>query len=130
MIEILVVRDPDSENDITVWIDGVEQDWRDGINIVQVDAGAGYTFEDWRETADAWERDDSISDDFRRAVKEAYLDPPGRQYIQGFKELARYEFLCPKCGRVGTEDDLCVLGEECPADDCDGIIEHHWKDEG
>jgi hypothetical protein len=29
---------------------------------------------------------------------------------------------CDTCGRMGTEDDLCVVGDECPDDDCEGTI--------
>lgn len=33
---------------------------------------------------------------------------------------------CPECGRGGNEEDLCVVGEQCPDEECSGIIE--WTD--
>lgn len=30
---------------------------------------------------------------------------------------------CPTCGRYGNEEDGCEIGEECPDEECDGIIE-------
>lgn len=33
---------------------------------------------------------------------------------------------CTECGKVGTVDDLCVVGEDCPDEDCDGTI-IHWE---
>lgn len=128
MIEILVVRDPDNADEITVWRDGVEICGDDEVIVAYVDAGAGYDFGDWRENADFWEKRDDLSDTFHEAVNEAYFDPPGRQYIDGFMELDRYPFKCVTCGRAGTEDDMCELGEPCPDEECDGIIEHNWKE--
>lgn len=129
MIEILVVRDPDSADDISVWQDGHRLSWSgDDYVLAYVDAGAGYSFEDWRENADYWLKRDDLSDEFQREVAEAFYDPPGQTYIEGFKELAGQPFMCRTCGRIGNEEDLCELGEECPADDCDGTIEHNWKE--
>ena len=31
-------------------------------------------------------------------------------------------FYCPECGRWGTEDDGCEIGEDCPDEECFGII--------
>lgn len=45
--------------------------------------------------------------------------------------IAPLPFYCPMCGRYGTEDDLCVLGEECPDEECGGIIRlisWDWED--
>jgi hypothetical protein len=37
--------------------------------------------------------------------------------------LDNYPFRCPECGRFGTEDDgIEGVGDECPDEDCDGII--------
>lgn len=126
MIEILVIRDPDMADEVTVWVDGVERT-ADVIEI-HVDAGAGYDFEDWRANADAWDRDPRLSDAARQAAAEAFVDPPGWTYIDGFKELGNPPMHCPKCGRYGNEEDLCVVGEECPADDCDGTVEYNWEE--
>ena len=127
-IEILVVRDPDMADEITVWRDGYDITNSELVTVAYVDAGAGWDFEDWRENADHWLKRDDITDVFREAVAAAYFDPPGQKYIDGFRELDRYPFKCVTCGRSGTEEDMCELGEECPADDCDGIIEHNWKE--
>lgn len=42
-----------------------------------------------------------------------------------------YRFCCTECGRVGTEDDGCELGGECPDEDCDGTIvaNYHLSDD-
>lgn len=126
MIEILVVRDPDSADEITVWRDGYEI--TEECLVAYVDPGAGWSFEDWRESADA-QVTMMISDTARDAVAEAFFDPPqGHRYIEGFKELGHPPMHCRTCGRYGNEEDMCVVGEECPADDCDGTVEYNWKD--
>lgn len=82
-VTILHVRDPDSACDVRVFIDGVEQDWQD-IGIVDVDAGRGYTLEDWNESR-AWAKKMPESA-LRDAVIEAYGDPPGAKYIDDWSD--------------------------------------------
>jgi hypothetical protein len=65
VIEILVVRNPDMADEIRVWIDGEEMfDSPDKLVSIYVDAGAGWDYEDWIESADA-ELERARSDTFR-----------------------------------------------------------------
>lgn len=88
MIEILIVRNPDSANDVQVFRDGVDVTNDNDVYIVEVDPGAGWTYEDWQESAKAafeggtWPK-------FRTAVMDAYCDPPGKQYIDNWPEEDR-----------------------------------------
>jgi hypothetical protein len=83
VITVLVVRDPDGGNDIQIWNGNVEitQD----CHVVEVDPGRGYDYENWLEmcTADVDATQHSIP---QRAVLEAYLDPPGTKYIDGWPD--------------------------------------------
>lgn len=83
-IEILVVRDPDSENDVRVWVDGRPAGHPDVV-IIEVDAGAGWDYTDWVESA-AEASKLARSEAFRWAVDSAYADPPGRRYIDGMPD--------------------------------------------
>ena len=84
MIEILVVRDPDSADDIRVWENGRElRTNADGLYIAYVDAGAGYEYRDWVEMADAAVAE-MVTDEVKVATRAAFDDPPGRKYIDGF----------------------------------------------
>lgn len=83
MIEILVVRDPESADDMTVWVDGV--DVTNEAAFIYVDAGAGWDYEDWCESAAAhlaW----PLSPKVFLAAQAAYDDPPGKQYIENWPE--------------------------------------------
>jgi hypothetical protein len=130
MIEILVVRDPDMADEVTVWRDG--DDITDECAVIVVDAGAGWVFGDWRESADsALAAVDSAA--ARAAVEAAYADPPGQAYIDGFKVLGSPPMFCSVCDRYGNEDDGIEVGGPCQyADDendpCDGVIQNNWED--
>lgn len=132
-IEILVVRDPDSSNEIRVFIDGqlVTDEASSECRVIDIDAGAGYLIDDWDDNARGTIQHllvDGASDEFVREVEQTYADPPGSKYIDGFTEPAdRYPYRCMGCGKVGTEDDMLELGGECPDEDCDGIITFHRK---
>lgn len=132
MIEILVVRDPDMADEITIWRDGYRVDNDDEIRVQYIDAGAGYLIDDWDDNARGTIQHlhaEQASDEFVRTVEEVLADPPGSKYIEGFTEPAdRYPYLCMGCGKVGTEDDMLELGGECPDEDCDGIITFHRKE--
>jgi hypothetical protein len=78
VIEILVVRDPDGPNDVTVWLDGVDVT-RDAY-IVEVDAGAGWVFDEWMEAA-LTAAADAKSRAARDAIRAAFASPPGPEYI-------------------------------------------------
>lgn len=80
-ITILHVRDPDGACNVTVFVDGVEQNWQE-VDMVDIDAGRGYTLEDWEENI-AWAEQMPASP-LRDAVLEAYGNPPGSEYIVGW----------------------------------------------
>jgi hypothetical protein len=83
VIEILMIRDPDSNVSITVWNDGT--DITDECLVVEVDAGAGWEHAEWLESAEATAAS-MASDTARYAVEAAYADPPGKRYIDGWPE--------------------------------------------
>lgn len=83
-VEILLVRDPDGGTDLTVWIDGVRAGDEDYLEFV-VDAGRGYTWDDWVEQA-TYDAAQAGSAEVKAAVLAAYADPPGLQYIDGWPE--------------------------------------------
>ena len=83
LIEILMIRDPDSATDIEVWLDGVKLDDSDPrLNVIDVDAGAGWAADDWQESMRC-AVESCQTDGFRTAVATAYADPPGAKYIEG-----------------------------------------------
>lgn len=92
-IEILHVRDPDGGCDHTVFVDGalvegwdvVDGEWVKvgDLTVEDVDAGRGYTREDWEENLQATRDAEGYSDAFRAACVEAMGDPPGGKYIEG-----------------------------------------------
>lgn len=132
MIEILLVNSSDYGAELAVWIDGRQLDLADDdVRLVEIDAGRGYSFDDWIDglTEDFFSK---FSDEARPAIEDAYFHPPSSEYIEGFRERdERYPMICSGCGRTGTEDDLCFVGEPCPmADDendpCGGIIQWNF----
>lgn len=83
MIEILVVRDPDGDDEIQAWHDGQPVAWPE-VRVVVVDAGRGHEYDDWQESAkDAFENIFQ-SPKACRAAFDAYADPPGKEYIEGW----------------------------------------------
>lgn len=83
MIEVLVVRDPDMADQVTVWSNGVNVTAE--IVIVQVDPGAGWDYEAWTE-AGSNAIDMATSPAARAAIVAAYADPPGKAYIDGYPQ--------------------------------------------
>lgn len=82
-ITVLHVRDPDGACTVRLFLDGVELSY-DHFDVVDVDAGRGYTAEDWEESI-AWAQ--TMPDTaLKAAVLEAYGDPPGDEYIVGWAE--------------------------------------------
>ena len=81
VIEILHVRDPDGECYLTVWVDGQRVDDSE-LTVFDVDAGRGYTYEDWKESSESAVEQASTRE-IKDAVAEAYGDPPGGKYIDG-----------------------------------------------
>jgi hypothetical protein len=77
-IEILHERDPDSDCDITVWVNGVEIT----ADVVDIDPGQGYSSEDWEESAAYAVHDDrDRSYAFKCAVSAAFDQASGSNYI-------------------------------------------------
>lgn len=85
MIEVLVVRDPDMADEVTVWVDGIDVTLEAAI--VQVDPGAGWDYEDWTAAA-AGAVAMVASPAAREAIAAAYADPPGKSYIDGYPQEA------------------------------------------
>ncbi|WP_405139287.1 hypothetical protein [Nocardia sp. NBC_01388] len=76
-VETVIVRDPDGPTAVRVFIDGVEAQ---ATNFT-IDAGAGWTWEDW-----ATARDTNLSAASPAAGKvllKVYADPPGGEGIAG-----------------------------------------------
>lgn len=136
-IEIISVRDPDGGTYIQTFVDGAELSA--GVEIFEIDAGRGYEYSDWIEDLDSSLRAAS-SDAVRAALREAYMDPPGKDYIDHWPEDQRddpivEETTCDLCGhplarRLGSEvwfdpdeladntPELCLMNE--PEDDVFG----------
>jgi hypothetical protein len=80
-LTVLVVRDPDGGTNVRVFSGDLEIDHDEVI----VDAGRGYTIEDWRESADHdITAAEAVGPNLAQAVAAAYADPPGSQYIDGW----------------------------------------------
>lgn len=75
-IELLHVRDPDSDCDIRLWIDGKQV----AVECVDIDPGRGYSREDWDENI-AW-AEKLPPGSFRDAVLEAYRANAGSEYVR------------------------------------------------
>lgn len=80
-IELVVTRDPDSADEVDIFIDGVPVDKTDiVVEEFHIDAGAGRHWDDWI---------DSRAENVARAsgpvasiLRELALDPPGGEYIE------------------------------------------------
>lgn len=106
-IEILVVRDPDMENDIRVFVNGQESD---APFVYDVDAGHGYTADDWVENyrhAQTWP---GLSEGYRAWLLAALADPPGREYIDGWGDES-IEELAARIDRENAEAEAQGYGE-------------------
>lgn len=77
-IEVLVVRDPDTWDDVTVFVDGQR------VNFTQqdVDPGAGHLLSDWDKETDTVANEEHYSPAFRAAVIAARQGYRTNQYIQ------------------------------------------------
>lgn len=81
-IEVLVVRDPDSETGLEVWLNGKHlstTDPRYTFDIIDIGAGEPYTAADWQENRDAAMSVGSAA--FAAAVAEAYDAYVGTKYV-------------------------------------------------
>ncbi|MFD6104202.1 hypothetical protein ACFWFQ_16215 [Nocardia salmonicida] len=77
-IEVVVVRDPSSQTSVSVYVDGVAMDCQS----VDIDAGRGWEWEDWREFRDATLAEPS-SPACRAELIDVFDDPPGGEYVMG-----------------------------------------------
>lgn len=78
-IEILVVRDPNGDTGIKVFIDG--DDVTDKANIVDVDPGRGYMRSDWDANIEDVRNDASLSPMFRELAVREYQEYANSEYI-------------------------------------------------
>lgn len=82
-VEVVVVRDPNAADDVSVWLGG-EPPAADEVAVVCVDAGAGWTRDDWLHA-----RDESLagaSAEAAAVIAAAYDHPRGSRYITDFDE--------------------------------------------
>lgn len=81
-VTVLHVRDPDGACSVRLFnAEGFEFD---DFDVVDVDAGRGYTVEDWEEST-AWA--ETMPDtELRAAVLAAYDEPPGAEHIDGWHD--------------------------------------------
>lgn len=77
-IELIVVRDPDGDTSTTLFVDGERV--TDGVIEYEIDAGRGYTWEDWKESRD-YDLALASSPAVRAELLSWYSDPPGWKYI-------------------------------------------------
>jgi hypothetical protein len=78
-IELILVRDPDGGTDTTLFLDGeLDTDYDE----YEIDAGRGYTWQDWTEHRD-WCLAHASSSAVRAALADAFTDPPGSDYLDG-----------------------------------------------
>jgi hypothetical protein len=80
-IEILVVRDPDGDTDLMIWIDGQRTEQ---VDTYEVDAGRGYPYSEWRDARDYDVERASVN--AKPMIAAAFDDPPGREYIEGWPD--------------------------------------------
>jgi hypothetical protein len=124
-LAILVVRDPDSANQISIYLDGqLIQDYTE----ISLDAGAGYGIEDWIENA----KHDTIvaaqhGEAFAAAVKAAYDDPPGTEYIDGWDDYVKapQHYLNGTGECTGCEHDCPWKGNPLGAPYCQVCDDHN-----
>lgn len=77
--EVILVRDPDGETSLQLFADGVRVPF-DEIAEYVIDAGHGYTWDDWKDSRD-WALQLASTRAVRNALLDAYADPPGGQYV-------------------------------------------------
>lgn len=79
-LELVVVRDPDGPNEIAVFSRGTPVAPEDYVEY-NIDAGAGWAFDDWAENRDHCLTAAS-SADVRTHLLEQFNDPPGGDYVE------------------------------------------------
>lgn len=81
-IEIVEIRDPDGVIDTLVWVDGEELP-PEQYELHVLDAGRGWTAEDWHRHVDHVLATSSPGLAQRLTALGVRFDPPGREYIRG-----------------------------------------------
>ena len=79
-VEVIVVRDPDASDDVSVLLDGYPAP---EASVVCIDAGAGWDVADWEAARD--EALAGASPAAARLIAAAFNNPPGARYITGFQ---------------------------------------------
>jgi hypothetical protein len=83
-IAVIVIRDPDGPDDVSIFVDGVEVNYQDpGVDVFVIDAGAGHERADWDESRafDVARAQHRHGDRVAELLDAAYADPPGSEYI-------------------------------------------------
>lgn len=83
LAEVLVVRDPDGPNEVTVAVLGQEVRGEQ-VEVFSIDAGAGWEWADWVQ-----HRDECLaraSAGLQEPLRAALASPPGGQYVEGRDE--------------------------------------------
>ncbi|MEU8899474.1 hypothetical protein [Nocardia sp. NPDC048505] len=75
LVEVVVVRDPDGPNVAVVLVDGI----RCPAVQFDIDAGAGWTWSDWKDARDV--NLNAASPAARDALLDLYRLPPGGRYL-------------------------------------------------
>lgn len=75
-VEVITHSDPDAGTDLHVFIDGTEY----AVTEHRIDAGAGWTWEDWRTARDHTLR--AATDNARQRLADYYSDPAGGDYVE------------------------------------------------
>lgn len=79
-IEILHVRDPDNACYVMTWVNGAITTL---AHVEDIDAGRGWTREDWDARVHEIEHESpGYSEDYRGAILDAMADPPGSGHIR------------------------------------------------
>lgn len=81
-VEILHVRNPDSECELEVWIDGEPVEF----TMEDIDPGRGYVRSEWDQRIADARTDESVSAAFRAAVVEALEGMSDNKYIEDHDE--------------------------------------------
>jgi hypothetical protein len=81
-IEILHVRDPDSECATRVWVDGVELT---EFTYLDLDPGRGHVAEDWDKAHREAIANPDLSGSYRLALDQAYIDGRDSEYVEDLR---------------------------------------------
>jgi len=125
-IEVLVIRDPDSADDVTLFVDGEPV----SATYEHVDPGAGYEIEDWREHTASVQGNAEYSEGFKRAVVSARDAAESSSYIEGDKRPVWTFFGHWENDRIVIDMHLPGVHEDTRVEDYDRWPEGLWCDTG